>query len=477
MAGAAETDYETYIMTHGKRHHAPARAYSSSRFANRAGKSGIALTLATALAPPVRVARASSFAISSSQGVLDNPEFHELAATGVAPLWVAGQTVNSFAYHLRFMNMPPHLVRYFRAAGGEWKSLQQANAIWETIPRQVRAGGPAEISRFLNDMDWSHVVAARNGGASTADNGIFETRILNRIRSGENMTPEEAAAARRVIQSKMIGSIMIQTVSAMFTGAVVGLLIGGLVACLEYGLQYAEGEITWRQMVEEVVKAGLSAGGLSFVITGLIVGLALLFPAAIAIMAPVLFVLQIVSLVFLAQHGMRLAADYWEVLKGSGLVEEAAEVLGRTEEFMQVTVDETSRDTSARIREWTGALAQWTGWKRAWGMVRGLYDRLGADRAWAWFASQTNLIGAHTSDLLSPLKEWGHISRSDINMTKITLPQLDVPEFNLPRIHIDVDEMKETVARVIKVEFRDALTTTGQLKDSLDKYVAEGTAG
>ena len=62
-------------------------------------------------------------------------------------------------------------------------------------------------------------------------------------------------------------------------------------------------------------------------------------------------------------------------------------------------------------------------------------------------------------------------------MTKITLPQLDVPELNLPRIHIDVDEMKETVARVIKVEFRDALTTTGQLKDSLDKYVAEGTAG
>ena len=373
--------------------------------------------------------------------------------------------------------MPPHLVRYFRAAGGEWKSLQQANAIWETIPRQVRAGGPGELSRFLNGMDWSHVVAARNGGASTADNGIFETRVLNRIRGGENMTPEEVAAARRVIQSKMIGSIMIQTVSAMFTGAMVGLLIGGLVACLEYGLQYAEGEITWRQMVEKVVKASLLAGGLSFVITGLIVGLALLFPAAIAVMAPILFVLQIVSLVFLAQHGMRLAAGYWDVLKGSGLLDEAAEVLDRTEEFMQDTVEKTSRDTSARIREWMGALAKWIGGKRAWGMVGGLYDSLGADRAWAWFASQTKLIGAHTSGLLAPLKEWGHIPRFDINMTKIALPHLDVPDLNLPRIHIDVDEMKETVAGVIKVEFRDALTTTGQLKDSLDKYVAEGTSG
>ena len=442
-------------------------------FLQTAGKSGIALTLAAALAPPVRVARASLLATSSSQGVLDTPEFHELVATGVAPLWVAGQTVNSFAYHLRFMNMPPYLVRYFRAAGGEWKSLQQANAVWETIPRQVRAGGPGEISRFLNDMDWSHVVAARNGGASTADNGIFETRILNRIRGGENMTPAEVAAARRVIQSKMIGSIMLQTVSAMFTGAVVGLLIGGLVACLEYGLQYAEGEITWRQMVEKVVKTGLLAGGLSFVITGLLVGLALLFPAVITVMVPVLFVLQIVSLVFLAQHAMRLAAGYWEVLKGSGLLEEAAEVLETTEEFMQ----KTGRDTSARIREWTGALAKWTGWKRAWGMVRGLYDRLGADKAWVWFASQTNLIGEYTSGLLAPLKEWGHISRFDTNMTKITLPQLDVPDLNLPQIHVDVDEMKKTVARVIKVEFRDALTTTGQLKDSLDKFVAEGMSG
>lgn len=161
----------------------------------------------------------------------------------------------------------------------------------------------------------------------------------------------------------------------------VGLLIGGLVACLEYGLQCAEGEITWRQMVEEVVKAGFLAGGLSFVIPGLLVGLALLFPAAIAVTVPVLFVLQIVSLVFFAQHGMRLAAGYWEVLKGSGLIEEAAEVLDRTEEFRQETVEKTGRDTSARIREWTGSLAKWTGWKIAWGMVRGLHDRLGADRA------------------------------------------------------------------------------------------------
>ena len=138
-------------------------------------------------------------------------------------------------------------------------------------------------------------------------------------------------------------------------------------------------------------------------ITGLLAGLALLFPATIAIMAPVLFVLQIVSLVFLAQHGMRLAAGYWEVLKGSGLLGEAAEVLGRTEEFMQVTVDETSRDTSARIREWTGALAQWTGWKRAWGMVRGLYDRLGADRAWAWFAACMTWYGHDIYYHLNPV--------------------------------------------------------------------------
>ena len=253
------------------------------QFLRSTGQAGIALTLATAFRPSAQVAYAhDSYApapTESVDSVLDSPEFQKLVVNGVAPLWVAGQTVNSFAYHLKFINLPPHMLDYFRRAGGDWKNQLQAKAVWETIPAQIRAGGPRETARFLNDKDWSHIIPRSQGGASTADNGIFELRLLNRIRGGRTMTPAEIAAARAVIRHELIGSVVRQTTGAMMTGAMAGILIGGLIICLECGLQYAEGAITWEQMAEKAIKATLFAGALSFVIVGLIVGLGLLFPA------------------------------------------------------------------------------------------------------------------------------------------------------------------------------------------------------
>lgn len=441
------------------------------------GKAGIAITLASAFAPSVRITHASPLAIPDRQDITESPEFQEMVVNGLAPLWVAGQTVNSFAYHLKFVNMPPNMVQYFRSAGGDWKSLWQAKAIWETIPAQVRAGGPREVAGFLGDMDWSHRVARQHGGSSTEENGIFETRILNRIRGGKNMTPAEVAAAKQVIQSKMIGSVVRQTVGSMVTGAMVGIIIAGLIICLECGLLYAEGKITWEQMVEKVIKASLLAGGLSIVIAGLIVGLALLFPAAIAMMVPLLFVLQIVSLVFFVQYAIKIGEGYWKVLKEEGMLEEAAEILDQAENYMRETVNDAGSGVSSKMREWTRGLARWVGWKRARATVQGAYDSMGVDQAWTWLAARTELVGDRTSDLLSPLKEWGHIPKFDVDMPQISMPHLDILGLNLSEIRIDMDEMKKTIANVINVDFRRALGTTVQLKGSLDKYIAEATSG
>ena len=449
------------------------------QFLRSTGQAGIALTLATAFPPSAQVAYAhNSYALVPSEngdGVFDSPEFQKLVVNGMAPLWIAGQTVNSFAYHLNFMNLPPHMRAYFQRAGGDWKNLLQAKAVWETIPAQIRAGGPRETVRFLNDKDWSHIIPKSQGGASTADNGIFEPRLLNRIRGGRPMTPDEVAAARAVIKHELIGSVVRQTAVTMMKGAMAGIIIGGLIACLEYGLLYAEGAITWQKMVEKVIKATLLAGALSFVITGLIVGLGLLFPSLLLAMVPVLFVLQIVSLVFLAQHAITLAKGYWEVLNESGMIKEAGEVLDKTETFMRETVNETGSGANAKMKEWTRGLARWVGWKRAWSMVRGLYERMGTHKAWAWFAARTELVGGHTSDLLSPLQEWGHIPDFDVNMPQFSLSQLDVPGLDLPEVRINIDEVKERIATVIYVDFRAALDTTSRLRNGLDEYI-EGAA-
>lgn len=108
-------------------------------------------------------------------------------------------------------------------------------------------------------------------------------------------------------------------------------------------------------------------------------------------------------------------------------------------------------------------------------MVRGLYESMGTDNAWAWFAAKTERVGGHTSDLLSPLQEWGHIPDFDVSMPQFSLPQLDFPELNLPEVRININEVKERIASVIYVDFRAALDTTSQLRNSLDEYI-EGAA-
>ena len=59
----------------------------------------------------------------------------------------------------------------------------------------------------------------------------------------------------------------------------------------------------------------------------------------------------------------------------------------------------------------------------------------------------------------------------DVSMPQFSLPQLDVPELNVPEVRINIDEVKERIASVINVDFRAALDTTSQLRNSLDEYI------
>ena len=423
------------------------QAPTRRQFLKASTRVGATLTLAASLYPPARPAQAYSVSLRpvlQENDVLSDARVLQWIASGVGSLWVAGRVVNSFARSLNYDNLPDNLKNYFRCAGSECRGMTKGKGIWETIPEQIRMGGKSEIDRFLKGKDWSHIIPKSEGGSSDPDNGIFEHTEENRRRGGRLMRPDEIEAAGKVIKSDMIRSVLRQTTSAMAKGALASVLMGGLLLCLECGLSYAEGKISWNQMVRKIVRASALAGLYAFIITGLIVGLGILFPPLIPIMALVLFVLQIVSLVFLAFHAVKIAEGWWEVLKKYDLKNEFVGVLESVEDFVREMIDDTEDSILNVVWEWIEGLAQRVGIDRAWKMAIGFVQRIGLDSAWNWFASQTRPVRVQASVLLSSLIAW------------------DFPDFV-----VDADEMREAIAKVINLEFREALETTAQIRRSL----------
>lgn len=239
----------------------------------------------------------------------------ELISTGVGTMWVAGYFLNTFTRNLYFGNLPAILKVKYQLAGNEFKSLSQAQAVWESIPAQVRVGGPGALRRFHKGKDWSHIIPKSKGGPSTADNAIWWSSEKNRSLGANPMSLADIADARAVMRTDAIRASIVQTASSMVQGAIVAVVVSGALACIECGLDYAEGKITWRKMVQEVVGTGVIAGGGAFVTTGIIVGISLLFPFLIPMLTPVLFVLQVASLAFMGAKSFELAKGWWTALE------------------------------------------------------------------------------------------------------------------------------------------------------------------
>ena len=238
----------------------------------------------------------------------------EFLSPSVGTTWVARQFLYAFAQNLTFNNLPEVLKVKYQMAGSEEKNLLQAQQVWETIPAQIRAGGPKALWKFHQGKDWSHVFPKSKGGPSTADNAIWWSSAKNHFLGPEPMSLADIAHARAVIRSDALRAAVTQSASGMVRGATVAAVVGGTLACLEYGLDHVEGKLSRRELVHKVLQTGVIAGGGAFVTTGLIVGLALLFPFLIPILAPVLFVLQAASLAFMGAKGVKLAKGWWPVL-------------------------------------------------------------------------------------------------------------------------------------------------------------------
>ena len=248
----------------------------------------------------------------------------KLTASRVGAFWVAGHFLTTFTRNLNFNNLPEILKVKYQWAGNEIKSLSQAQAVWESIPVQVRAGGPEALWKLHQGKQWSHIIPKSLGGPSTADNAIWWGSEKNRALGAKLMSQADIADAKAVLRSDAIRATFAQTATSMVRGAMVAVVVDGALACLECGLDYAEGKITWREMVQMVVRSGVIAGGGAFITTGLIVGISLLFPFLIPILTPVLFVLQATSLAFLGAKGVRLAKGWMAVLDRQQLLDHSA---------------------------------------------------------------------------------------------------------------------------------------------------------
>ena len=214
---------------------------------------------------------------------LFRPSYIELLTSSAGALWVAGQFLYAFRRNLDFSNLPAILKVKYQWAGNEQKTLSQAQAVWKSIPAQVRAGGPESLWKFHQGKEWSHIIPRSWGGSSTADNAIWWASEKNRSLGPIPMSLAGIADAKAVMRSDAVRAAVAQTASGMVKGALVAGVVGSTLACLECGLDYAEGKISGREMAQIVVRSGVTEGGGAFVTTGIIVGISLLFPFLIPI--------------------------------------------------------------------------------------------------------------------------------------------------------------------------------------------------
>ncbi|MCY3784864.1 MAG: hypothetical protein OXG79_13935 [Chloroflexi bacterium] len=240
-----------------------------------------------------------------------DPEVQQYVRTGALPFWVAGLFVNVWRANLEFISVPRDLADYYRRAGAAYRDRAGAQAIWETIPRQIRMGGPEALRRFHSSRDWSHFIPRILGGGDSASEGIFEDSVLNRSRGAKPMTATEIEAARMALRTQAVKDAIRQTARVTVAGALVGPVTAGVFAVMEHGLSYQEGEIDQSELFDLVWKELGVGTAVGIGITGIIAGLVMIFPALTAVISPFVLPLAFVGFAFLG-YQFYTAAKSWK---------------------------------------------------------------------------------------------------------------------------------------------------------------------
>ena len=262
------------------------------------------------------------------------------------------------------------------------------------------------------------------------------------------MSPYDIFIARLILFSEGMRAGIILTVASMVKGGLLGIVLGALLACLEFGLQYAEGTITWNEMVDKIVETSIYAGKAGFILTGILLGITVWFPFLIPVLMPLIFVLQIVALLFLGPQIVSLAKGWWDVLDGEERLHDFISVVEKVRYRLEKGVRDTGDEASSVVNDWMGKMADRFGIDRTWGWFIAMVQRPGLSEAWNWFAMQTQTVNRKAAGYMSSLEAWEYMAE----------------------VKADVDEIGEAIAIRIRSEFKSALSTSDNLLHSISEY-------
>ena len=185
--------------------------------------------------------------------------------------------------------------------------------MWESIPERLRALGPEEVGKRLEDFDWSHIRPHSQGGGNEASNGIFELASLNRSRGAERMTAAEIQAAQQVLSEQAFQAALVETASQVLRGAVIAAAVGCVLSALEHGLEYQRGEIARDELYQRIGRAVAMSAAVGGAVAGVMTGVALAFPALIPLAAPLMMPLAILGFCTVGVKIVRLGKGWYEL--------------------------------------------------------------------------------------------------------------------------------------------------------------------
>ena len=193
-----------------------------------------------------------------------------------------------------FEQLPQHLKQRIKSAGlrvGETRSWQEAQKIYDKIPKNVCRLGAKGVSQFKQNHDWSHKKSYAHGGTIKASNGDGEAPTVNRARGKKNITPTEKqniAKAKAEINFQA-GTKVVATQAVKAGKSALGFELA--FSGLNNFVAVQQGQKSVEDALVDTLKASATAAATTTVVTGGIVAISLVFPpagAAFATAAPVL---------------------------------------------------------------------------------------------------------------------------------------------------------------------------------------------
>lgn len=193
-----------------------------------------------------------------------------------------------------FEQLPQGLQQRIKAAGlraGETRSWQEAQKMYNKIPKNVCRLGAKGISQYKQNHDWSHKKSHAHGGSSKASNGDWEATSVNRAQGKKNITPTEkhsiAKAKAKINFHAGTKVVATQAVKAGKSAFGFELAFSGL----NNFVAVQQGQKSVEDALVDTLKASATAAATTTVVTGGIVAISIVFPpagAAFATAAPVL---------------------------------------------------------------------------------------------------------------------------------------------------------------------------------------------